>query len=78
MLIHRNTNYIKFIAAINTTACNAGELLEAWKDDCGNWYVYNPKEGRRYQAYISTIRTICGECLEQGSRKLTTDWKLRH
>ena len=78
MTIHRGTNYIRFVSARNTTACNAGEVLEAWKDDCGNWHIYNPKEGKRYSAFISTIRAIGAEVLEQDKRVLSLPWKLAH
>lgn len=78
MTIHRNTNYIKFIAARNTNACNAGQVLEAWKDECGNWHLYNPFDGIRYQATPGIIRAIAGEELEQGKRELSLGWRLAH
>ena len=78
MVVHRNTNYIKFVSARHTTACNAGEVLEAWKDDCNNWHIWNPKEGKRYSAFVGTIRAIAGECLEQDRRVLPLEWRLAH
>ena len=78
MAIHRKTNYIRFISALETTACNQGEVLEAWKDECNCWHIWNPKEGKRYAAFISTIRIICGEILEQDNRVLSASWKLAH
>ena len=78
MTIHRGSNYIKFISAINTTASNAGDVLEAWKDSCGNWHIYNPRDGIRYQGTPGIIRAIAGEELEQDKRELSLGWRLAH
>lgn len=78
MVIHRNTNYIKFIAAVETNANKRGDILEAWKDNYNNWHIFNPVEGKSYAAYTSTIRAIAGSVIEQCNRQFDINWRLQH
>ena len=77
MTIHHNTTYLKFKTARHSTAANAGEILEAYKI-AESWKVYNPYDGRRYQATADIIRAIAGEEIEQDDRRLPIEWILAH
>ena len=77
LVIHRNTNYIKFRAAMYTNACNRGDVLEAWKD-CYGWHIYNTIDGKRYSGFADTIRAIAGDIIEQSNKQLSASWKLAH
>ena len=77
LTIHRNTNYIKFRARIESTASKAGDILEAWKDSAG-WHIWAPAEGKRYQGSPYVIRVLAGEVLEQSRKNLSVEWRLSH
>ena len=78
LTIRRNTTYIKFISARNTNACNVGDVMEAWKDDCGMWHTYNPIDGKTWRTSAAQIRRLAREFVEQDNSVLSPSWRLAH
>ena len=76
--IHRNSNYMEFIAAHDTNATNAGCKYEAWKDSQNRWHVYDGVSGASYLCPIATLRIIIDEIIAQGNVELPLSWRLSH
>lgn len=68
--IHRNSNYVVFIAGKHTNATNAGEQYEAVNGAYG-WMIYDNYTGSIYQAPIATLRAVIGEIRAQAE----IDWR---
>lgn len=66
MTIKRGTNYIKFVAALPTTANKAGETIEAWRDYMG-WHCRTIGDTQIYQATANLLRTIGGVVIAQSA-----------
>ncbi|MBO5740720.1 MAG: hypothetical protein J6R54_01890 [Bacteroidaceae bacterium] len=75
MTIHRKTNYMKLVASVRTTASEAGEMLEAWKDSWG-WHVWNPKTDKVFFCPLATLRATTGLILEQSVRDTPPEWSV--
>ena len=73
--IHRNSNYMEFIAAHDTNATKAGCIYEAWKDNRG-WHIYDAMTGKNYLCPIATLRIVIDEIRTQAEVKLPQEWSV--
>lgn len=68
--IKRSSNYIQFIAGLDTNATNRGEVFEAVKGAYG-WMIYDSYTGGVYQCTLGTLRALIGEIRSQAH----IDWE---
>lgn len=78
MVLHRETNYIRYKADMNSNVYNRGDVVEVWKD-CAGWHGYNTFDGTRFCTCSSTLRRIPEDyVLCQEHRELSVEWRLKH
>lgn len=63
MVLHRDTNYLRFKSDIYP-----GKTFEAWRDRYGHWHLREETEEEIYQTSPTYLRTIAGEIITQEHR----------